>query len=80
MTGKPFILNYTVKQNKFMRQRSPLRGMIISLFVIALSFWNFSRSEGSETVKTLQIITLLTAGAAIGVFIICFIMWLKKRS
>jgi hypothetical protein len=63
-----------------MRQRSPLRGMIISLFVIALSFWNFSRSEGSETVKTLQIITLLTAGAAIGVFIICFIMWLKKRS
>ena len=54
--------------------------MAISLFVIALSFWNFSRSPGSENVRTLQIVTLLTAGAAIGVFITCFFMWLRKKS
>lgn len=52
-----------------MNRRTPQRAMAISLFVIALTFWNFSRLTGSECIRTIHIVTLLTCGAAIGVFL-----------
>jgi hypothetical protein len=63
-----------------MRQRSPLRGMAIAFFVIAISFWNFSRLTGSECIRTIHIVTLLTAGAAIGVFLVNLFMLIRNRS
>ncbi len=63
-----------------MRQRSPLRGMAMAFFIIAISFWNFSRLTGSECIRTIHIITLLTAGAGIGMFITNFFLWLRSRS
>lgn len=63
-----------------MIQKSPLAGMAICLFVIALSFWNFSISTNSDTVSNIQMLTLLIAGAAIGVFITLFVALIKKRS
>lgn len=62
-----------------MRQRSPLRGMAIAFFVIALSFWNFSRVTGSECIRTIHIVTLLTAGVGIGVFLTNFFLWIRTR-
>ena len=62
-----------------MRQRSPLRGMAIAFFVIALSFWNFSRVTGSEGIRTIHIVTLLTAGAGIGAFLTNFFLWIRTR-
>jgi hypothetical protein len=62
-----------------MRQKSPLRGMAIAFFVIAISFWNFSRLTGSECIRTIHIVTLLTAGAGIGVFLANFFMWIRSR-
>jgi len=63
-----------------MRQRSPLRGMAIAFFVIAISFWNFSNIKGSECIRTIHIITLLTAGAGIGIFITSFFLWIRTRT
>jgi hypothetical protein len=63
-----------------MRQRSPLRGMAIAFFVIAISFWNFSRITGSECIRTIHIVTLLTAGAGVGVFLTSFLLWIRTRS
>ncbi|HUS00505.1 MAG TPA: hypothetical protein VMY77_02190 [Chitinophagaceae bacterium] len=63
-----------------MRQRSPLRGMAIAFFVIALSFWNFSRLTGSDCIRAIHIVTLLTAGAGIGVFLTSFFLWIRTRS
>ncbi len=60
-------------------KRSPLRGMAIAFFVIALSFWNFSQLKGSDCIRTIHIITLLTAGAGIGVFLTSFFMWIRSR-
>ncbi len=63
-----------------MRQRSPLRGMIIAFFVIALSFWNFSRLTGSECIRAIHVATLLTLGAGIGVFLVTLFMWIRSRT
>ncbi|MEO6452444.1 MAG: hypothetical protein ABIN97_00115 [Ginsengibacter sp.] len=52
-----------------MRERTPKRAMVIAFFVMALSFFNFSRLVGSECIRAIHIITLLTCGAAIGVFL-----------
>ena len=54
--------------------------MAITFFVIAFSFWNFSQLKGSECIRTIHIITLLTAGAAIGTFLVSLFMWFKSRS
>jgi len=63
-----------------MRQRSPLKGMLLALFIIIISFWNFSRLTGSECIRTIHIVTLLTAGAGIGVLLVNFFMWIKLKS
>ena len=63
-----------------MRQRSPLRGMAIAIFVIILSFWNFSRVPNSEGVRTIHVVTLLTAGAGIGIFLTNLFLWFRTRT
>ncbi len=63
-----------------MRQRSPQRSMLIALFIIAISFWNFSRLTGSECIRPIHIATLLTAGAGIGILLVNFFLWLRSRS
>jgi len=63
-----------------MRQRSPQRAMAISFFVIALTFWNFSRLTGSECIRAIHVVTLLTCGAAIGVFLSSLFMLLRNKS
>jgi hypothetical protein len=63
-----------------MRQRSPLRGMAIAIFVIILSFWNFSRVPNSECIRTIHIVTLVTAGVGIGIFLTNLILWFRTRS
>ncbi len=63
-----------------MRQRTPLRAIAIAFFVAALSFWNFSRLTGSECIRAIHIVTLLTCGAAIGVILSNLILFLRNKS
>jgi hypothetical protein len=63
-----------------MRQRSPLKGMAIAFFIIALSFWNFTGLSGSECIRNIHVVTLLTCGAGIGVFIVSLFMWIRSKS
>jgi hypothetical protein len=63
-----------------MRQRSPLRGMVIAFFIAVLSFWNFSRVTGSDCIRTIHLVTLLTCGAGIGVFLVSLFMWIRSRT
>ena len=60
-------------------RRSPQKGILICLFVIALSLWNFSRLTGSECIRTIHIVTLLTAGAGIGVLIVNLFMLIRGK-
>jgi hypothetical protein len=63
-----------------MKRNSPLRGIAISVFVIILMFWNFSRIQGSDCIRTIHVLTLLICGAAIGVLLMNVIMLLRNRS
>lgn len=58
-----------------------LRGMAISSFIIIISFFNFTTLEGTESIKSVHIVTLLVAGMGIGVLLANFFAWLRdKRS
>ena len=46
------------------------RPVIISLFVIMLTFWNFTRIANSDCIRAIHVVTLLTCGAAIGVLVL----------
>ena len=62
-----------------MRERTPQRTMALALFITALSFWNFSRIQGCDCIKTIHIVTLLTAGIGIGILITGIKAWFVKR-
>ena len=62
-----------------MRKRTPQRAMLFATFIAAISFWNFSRLTGSECIRTIHVITLLTCGAAIGIFLANFFIWLRNK-
>ncbi len=62
-----------------MRKRTPLRAMLLAAFIIAISFYNFSRLTGSECIRTIHIVTLVTAGAGIGILFVNFFLWLRSR-
>lgn len=56
-----------------------VRGMIISLFVIMASFLNFSNLSGTENIRAIHILTLVTAGVGIGVLLTNFFAWLREK-
>lgn len=62
-----------------MRQRTPQRTMALALFFSALSFFNFSRLQGSDCIRAIHIVTLLLTGIGIGVFISALKIWLTER-
>jgi hypothetical protein len=53
-----------------MRNKNPyFRAMAISFFVMAISFFNFTRLSDSECIRAIHVVTLLVCGMAIGVFL-----------
>ena len=62
-----------------MRERTPQRSMLLAILIIALSFWNFSRIQGCDCIRTIHIVTLLAAGVGIGVLLTSIKAWLIKR-
>jgi ABC-type Fe3+-siderophore transport system permease subunit len=60
-------------------RRNPLRSVIISLVIILISFFNFYRGGGTETIKTVQIVSLLVCGMAIGIFIKSLVEYFRDR-
>jgi len=46
-----------------------LRAMALSFFVLAISYYNFTRLTGSDCIRAIHVVTLLVCGMAIGVFI-----------
>lgn len=60
-------------QNRF------VRGMIISLFIIGLSAFNFINIEGHADFRAIHIVTLLVCGMGIGILLVNFIGWLRFK-
>jgi len=60
-------------------KKQHLRAMAISFFVLAISFFNFTRLTGSECIRAIHVVTLLVCGMAIGVFISNIFGMLRNR-
>ncbi|HEU5365051.1 MAG TPA: hypothetical protein VFU62_05945 [Hanamia sp.] len=60
-------------------RRSNKRGMMISLFVIIISIFNFERLSNSECIRTIHVVTLLVCGMAIGIFLMNLFGLLSTR-
>ena len=63
----------------FMIKRTPQRAMAFAFFIAAISFFNFSRISGGECIRVVHVITLLTCGAAIGVFLSNLFIVLRQK-
>lgn len=55
------------------------RSVAIASLVILLMGVNFSRLAGSDCIRAIHMVTLLTMGAAIGVLLVNIIMLIKNR-
>lgn len=60
-------------------KRNRLRPIIISLVIIILSASNFYKAGGTETIKAVQIVSLLVCGMAIGIFLKNLIEFIKEK-
>lgn len=58
-------------------KRRHIRSVIISLFIVLISFWNFYRSGETDCVKVVQIVSLLVCGMAIGILLKSLVGWIR---
>ncbi len=55
------------------------RSLVITAIAILLLTMNFSRMKGTECIRSIHIVTLVTLGAAIGVLLMNIILLIKNR-
>lgn len=62
----------------FNSENKYVRGMAMSIVIVALAAFNFIRIEGHEDVRTVMIVTLLVCGMGIGILFINLIGWIRS--
>ncbi|MEP7255276.1 MAG: hypothetical protein ABI666_05840 [Ferruginibacter sp.] len=55
------------------------RSLVITAIAILLLTMNFSRLKGTECIRPIHIVTLVTLGAAIGVLLMNIMLLIKNR-
>jgi hypothetical protein len=60
-------------------RRQHMRVMAISLFVIAITLFNFSKLSGSDCIRAIHIVNLLVCGMGIGLLLTNAIALLKNK-
>jgi hypothetical protein len=60
-------------------RRSPLRNMGISLFFAALCFGNYTRLSGTECIRAIHIVTLITFGMFLGVALVFAVIAIRGK-
>jgi hypothetical protein len=61
-----------------MNLKATQRGVVISGIAILLTAGNYFRLTGTEMIRPIHIVTLLSCGAAIGVFIMSVALYFKS--
>jgi len=56
-----------------------IRGIAISVFVMAITFFNFTNLKGCDCIRAIHIVNLLACGIGIGVFLTNLFALLKNR-
>ena len=55
------------------------RAMAISVFITAISFFNFTSLSGTDCIKNVHVVTLLVCGMGIGIFLQNLFSFLRER-
>jgi len=56
-----------------------IRAIAISIFVISITLFNFSKLRGCDCIRAIHVVNLLACGMGIGVFLTNLIALLKNR-
>ena len=62
-----------------MTHKNPLRIAGITIILSSIAFLNFTRSQGSEQVKNVQIILLISCGMLLGIGLFAIISFIKNK-
>ena len=54
------------------------RGLFISIFVILTTWMSYLRLSGREAIRPIHIVTLITIGIGIGLFIVSLLLLIRK--
>lgn len=63
-----------------MRSKDSYRAFFIPVFVIILALFNYSRLTGTENIRAIHIVTLITLGMGIGILLINVITFFRNKS
>lgn len=63
-----------------MKNKNPLRIAGITFMMSTLVFSNFTSSKGSEQIRNVQILQLITCGMFLGIALITTIYYLKNKN
>lgn len=59
--------------------KSDKRSIIIAFVLLALSLGNYARLDGTENIRPIHILTLVTMGIAIGVMLVHIFNIIRKK-
>ncbi len=60
-------------------RKQHIRVMAISLFVIGITLFNFSKLTGSDCIRAIHVVNLLVCGMGIGLFLTNAIALLRNK-
>lgn len=60
-------------------RRSPARNLGIGLFIAILSFFNYTRVEGCDCIRTIHVVTLLVCGMGLGLILVSLVTLIRGR-
>lgn len=63
-----------------MRSRESFRAFVIPLFVIFLALSSYSRLTGTENIRAIHVVTLLTMGMGLGILFINVVTYIRNKS
>ena len=63
-----------------MRTKDNYRTFFIPIFVIILALFNYSQLTGTENIRAIHIVTLITLGMGLGILLLNVITYFRNKS
>ena len=63
-----------------MRFTDSYRAFFIPIFVIIIALFNYSRLSGTENIKSIHLVTLITLGMGIGILLMNVITYFRNKA
>jgi hypothetical protein len=61
------------------KKKSLRTSLILAVLMMGTSFGNYTRLSGTENIRPIHVVTLLTCGVGIGIFLVSLIMLIRSK-